>query len=299
MGHEPIMAALERGAQVVLAGRASDTSLVASVALMHGLPAGPAWHAAKTVECGDQCTTNPHNAGVMVQIDQDGFTVSPLDPDSACTPTSVAAHMLYENANPFRLREPSGILDTTGASYRSIDARTVRVEGSRFETVDPTIKLEGSGVAGYETISFVGIVDPRVLADLRTWIDALARMIERRTRDLIGLEPGDYEISFRCYGYDAILGPIMPSGGPPQEVGVLMRVRAPDQPTATAVARAANPVLLHLPLPGMTHMPSFAFATSPAEIERGASYQFLLNHVVQVRDPTELFRTEFEDVTHV
>jgi hypothetical protein len=299
MGHEPIMAALERGADVVLAGRASDTSLVASVALMHGLPPGPAWHAAKTVECGDQCTTNPHNAGVMVRIDATGFTVSPLDPDSACTPTSVAAHMLYENANPFRLREPSGVLDTSHATYRSIDGRAVRVEGSLFETAAPTIKLEGSGIAGYETLSFVGIVEPLVLTHLSTWIDGAAEMIEQRVRDLLGLAPEDYDISFRCYGHDAILGPLMPGGTAPREVGVMMRVRAPDQVTATAVARTANPVLLHLPLPGMAHMPSFAFATSPAEIERGPSYQFLLNHVVEVRHPAELFRIEFEEVTDV
>ncbi len=108
MGHDPIVAALEAGAEVVLAGRATDTSMVAAVALMHGMPAGPTWHAAKTVECGGQCTTNPAAGGVFVRIDNQGFTVTPLAPDAACTPTSVAAHMLYENADPFRLLEPTG-----------------------------------------------------------------------------------------------------------------------------------------------------------------------------------------------
>jgi hypothetical protein len=49
MGHEPIVGALQAGADVVLAGRASDTSLVAGFALMNDLPSGVAWHAAKTV----------------------------------------------------------------------------------------------------------------------------------------------------------------------------------------------------------------------------------------------------------
>jgi hypothetical protein len=297
MGHEPFVAALEQGADVVLAGRASDTSLVASVALTYGLPRGPAWHAAKTVECGDMCAITPRNGGVRVDIDPDGFTVAPLAAETACTPTSVAAHMLYENANPFMLREPSGVLNTTQATYRAVDARTVRVEGSRFDTAErPTIKLEGSGIAGYEAMSFVGIVDPRVLAQLDAWTSALRERVEARVQDLLGLEPQQYDFALRCYGRDAILGSLMNNGNLPLEVGVLMRVRAPNQETATAIVKTANPLLLHLPTPNMEHLPSYAFATSPAEIERGPSYEFLLSHVIEVDDATELFRTRITEV---
>lgn len=52
MGHEPIVAALTKGADIVLAGRATDTAVAAAVPLMRGMPAGPTWHAAKIVECG-------------------------------------------------------------------------------------------------------------------------------------------------------------------------------------------------------------------------------------------------------
>ena len=34
--------------------------------------------------------------------------------------------------------------------------------------------------------------------------------------------------------------------------------------------------------------------SSPAEIERGAMYEFVLNHSVEVDRPDELFRTETE-----
>ncbi len=299
MGHEPIVAALNRGADVVLAGRASDTSLVAAVALMNGLAAGPAWHAAKTVECGDQCSTHPRGGGVFVTIDDHGFSVEPLDPTTSCTPTSVAAHMLYENANPFRLREPSGTLDTSDATYVALDDRIVRVEGSRFEdTAQTTIKLEGSGIAGYETTSFVGIVDPEILPRMDEWIESLQARLHARVHDLIGLRSEDYAVQLRCYGRDAVLGSLTRHGHVPLEVGVLMKVRARDQATATAIAKTANPLLLHLPLEGMAHLPSYAFATSPAEAERGAAYEFLLNHVVHVDRPTELFRTTISEVEH-
>jgi hypothetical protein len=47
---------------------------------------------------------------------------------------------------------------------------------------------------------------------------------------------------------------------------------------------------------GMTMMPSYAFVTSPAEIERGPAYEFVLNHVVSVETGEDLFRTAFSEV---
>ena len=299
MGHDPIVAALEAGAEVVLAGRATDTSMVAAVALMHGLPGGPAWHAAKTVECGGQCTTNPTAGGVHVRIDGTGFTVTPLSPEAACTPMSVAAHMLYENADPFRLLEPTGTLDTSAATYTAIDERTVRVEGSRFElSPHPTAKLEGARLAGYETISMVGIRDPHILARLDTWLRYLRSVLEERVRATLDLDPQHYDLALQCYGDNAVLGPLENAAGPAREIGLLFKVRAPSQETATAIARTANPLLLHLPLPGMDHLPSFAFATSPAEIERGPSYEFVLNHVLDLDQGTSPFRLDLSEVAH-
>jgi hypothetical protein len=298
MGHEPIQQALEAGSQVILAGRATDTASVAALALPRELPPGATWHAAKTVECGALITTKPTSGGVLVEIDTHGFTVQPLDPLAACTPTMVAAHMLYENSDPFLLHEPPGTLDTTQATYKQIDPRTVRVEGSRFITASQhTIKLEGSALVGYETISFAGIRDPHVLARIEEWTTTLLTQLTERVTALLSLEPSQYSVGIRRYGYDAILGPLEPSTQPPREVGVLLKVRADDQDTATAIAKIANPLLLHLPLGDMTHLPSFAFTSSPAELERGPVFEFQLNHVINVSTPNELFRTEIREVT--
>ncbi len=294
MGHEPIEAALRAGADVVLAGRATDTAVAAAFPLMKGFPAGPVWHAAKIVECGGQCTTNPRSGGVLATIDHGGFTIEPLDPAAACTPTSVAAHMLYETADPFRMREPAGTLDVSAAEYRALDDRIVRVEGSVFAPAEQhTIKLEGARRSGYETMSFTGIRDPHILANIEEWAALLAKVLTDRVRQTLGLGDGDYEFDVRLYGHNAILGDLDPASGPPREVGVMLLVRAADQATATAVAKVANPLMLHLPTPDMAYLPSLAFATSPAETERGAVYEFVLNHVVDVDDPTAMFRTEF------
>nr|WP_133901247.1 acyclic terpene utilization AtuA family protein [Actinophytocola oryzae] len=293
MGHEPIEAALRAGADVVLAGRATDTAVAAAFPLMKGLPAGPVWHAAKIVECGGQCTTNPRSGGVLATVDRTGFTIEPLDPAVSCTPTSVAAHMLYETADPFRMREPAGTLDVTHAVYEAVDDRVVRVEGSVFEPAEQhTIKLEGARISGYETMSFTGIRDPHILANIEEWAALLAKLLTDRVHQTLGLGDGDYDFDVRLYGHNAILGALDPATGPAREVGVMLLVRAADQATATAVAKIANPLMLHLPTPDMPYLPSLAFATSPAETERGAVYEFVLNHVVDTADPSAMFRTE-------
>jgi hypothetical protein len=298
MGHEPIVEALRAGAQVVLAGRATDTAVSAAYPLMKGMPAGPTWHAAKIVECGGQATTDPRAGGVHAVVDADGFTIEPLDPGAACTPMVVAAHMLYETVDPFRMREPAGTLDVEHATYVALDERTVRVEGSRFHPADQhTVKLEGARVTGYETLSFTAVRDPLILADIDAWADLMRTVIRERVGQTLRLADHEYAFDLRLYGHNGVLDDLEPDSGPPREVGVMLLVNAPDQATATAVAKLANPLMLHLPTPAMGYLPSLAFATSPAEVERGAAYEFVLNHVVDTLTPTGMFRTEIGEAT--
>lgn len=296
MGAEPIIAALDAGADVVIGGRATDTAVIAAVPLRQGRPAGPAWHAAKTAECGGQCTTNPRGGGVLVTIDDVGFTVDPLELGTACTPTSVAAHMIYENADPNLMREPSGTLDVTAAVYTALDERRVRVTGSRFTPQPPTVKLEGAGLVGHQSIAIAGIKDPEVLASIDVWAKGLRDFVAAKVESVLGQGEDEVDVQVRCYGWNAVLGDLDTDPTAPREVGAVLIATAADQATATKVVKLANPYLLHMPLPGMDHLPSFAFLSSPAEIPRGPLYEFLLQHVVAVEDPCELFRTEIGEV---
>ncbi|MCS7483135.1 DUF1446 domain-containing protein [Umezawaea endophytica] len=299
MGHEPIVEALQGGAQVVLAGRATDTAVAAAYPLMKGMPAGPTWHAAKIVECGGLCTTNPREGGVLATIDATGFSIEPLSPDAACTPISVAAHMLYETVNPFEMREPDGTLDVRDAVYTAVDDRVVRVEGSRFHVADQyTIKLEGARISGFETVSFSAVRDPIILGQIDAWAGFLRETIIGRVRQTLELEPSEYAFDIRLYGHNAVLDELEPESAPPREVGVMLLVNAGDQATATAVAKVANPLMLHLPAHDMDYLPSLAFPYSPAEIERGPAYEFVLNHAVDTT-PTKLFRTKMGEASYV
>jgi hypothetical protein len=293
MGHEPIADALAGGAEVVLAGRATDTALMAALPLLRGLPPGPVWHAAKIAECGGLCTTSPRTGGVLVTLDTGGFTIEPLDPKAACTPHTVAAHMMYENADPFRMREPAGTLDTSAATYTALDDRSVRVEGSQFEyAAQYTIKLEGAALAGYQTIIISGMRNPAVLARIDEWCDMVLEYLHHAIPKTLSLEPGQYDLQLLRYGHDAVLGAAEPRrSDPPREVGLVFVATAPDQHSATQLAKLANPVLLHAPLGGEEAMPSYAFLGSPAEIERGPIHEFVLQHAVDVDTPHELTRT--------
>ncbi len=297
MGHEPIAEALTAGADVVLAGRATDTALSAALPLLHGLPPGPVWHAAKIAECGGLCTTDPRGGGVLISLDATGFTVEPLSLTASCTPTSVAAHMMYENADPFRMREPAGTLDTSAATYTALDDRRVRVEGAQFEAAaQHTIKLEGSAPVGYQTIIISGIRDPTLLARLDEWCDRVLTHLRHHIPATFGLTPDDYDIQIRRYGHDAILGAAEPDADrPPREVGIVFIATAADQSTATQLAKFANPRLLHAPLADEQALPSYAFLGSPAEIERGQMHEFVLQHAVDVTTPDELFTTVYSD----
>ena len=158
------------------------------------------------------------------------------------------------------------------------------------------MKLEGSGLIGYQSLAIAGIRDPEVLAEIDLWAKGLQALVASKARNLMGLTEEDCRIEIRCYGWNAVLGDRDPDPTPPREVGAMLLVTANDQATATKVVKLANPYLLHMPLPHQEHLPSFAFMASPAEIERGPLYEFLLNHVVHLDSPRDLSRTVMTEV---
>ncbi|WP_346764235.1 acyclic terpene utilization AtuA family protein [Caulobacter sp. SLTY] len=298
LGPEPYIAALRAGADIVLGGRTTDTAVLSAYALMKGAPVAPSWHAAKVAECGVQCTVNPSTgSGVMITIVPDGFEVEPLQANNRCDPHSVSAHMLYENANPFQLTEPGGVLDVTNAHYAQLDDRVVKVTGSVWIDKPYTMKLEGAGTGRYQTVMLVGIQDPEVLAQIDVFHDRLLDALYARVRSSIGETAGDFHISLRLYGWNAMSGTKPPEGTPPpREVGMLFVATAHSQEMATQIAKACNPYFFHFPINFSGELPSYGFAFSPSEIERGPVYEFKLNHVVETDDAFELVRTEWVDL---
>ena len=296
-GAEQIQTALNTGADIIIAGRTTDTAIIAALPLQNGNHAGAAWHGAKIGECGALCATNPQSGVILVDFDDTGFTVTPMADGAKATPHTVSAHMLYENSDPFILFEPGGHLDVTRATYTAIDDTSVRVTGSQWEPSDTyTVKLEGARIAGFQTILMVLLRDAHYVANAQIWCDDIIAKHATKVADRLGLDPATWHAELRIIGRNANLGTLEQRTSDASELGVLAILTAPDQATANTLGKMMNPYLLHHPLTQEEEQPTFAFPFSPAEIDRGAVYEFVLHHVMALADPMDAFRLVVTDV---
>lgn len=302
MGHEPIAAAIDGGAQVVLAGRATDTSLFAAVPLMMGAGAGPAWHAAKTLECGTASTVQRKRPdSIFAWVREDHFDVEPMDPEARCSPQSVASHTLYENEDPFLITEPDGIIDSTASRYEALSDRAVRVYGSAFrKSARVTIKLEGAELDGYQSVIIAGVREPFIIRQLDAWLAAMQDKFAVRVQELFdgALGPEDYRIRVRVYGRDGVMGKLETRAGEVgHEICLLFTITTARQETSQAIAKSFSHFALHFPIPEWRGLISgLAFPLTPPELEKGPVYRFNLNHIVVPEDPLEMFRSEILEV---
>lgn len=296
-GAEQIQAALATGADIVIAGRTTDTAIIAALPLARGDNPGAAWHGAKIGECGALCSTNPTSGVIQVDFDETGFTVEPLATGARCTPHSVSAHMLYENSDPFVLYEPGGHLDVTRSRYQALDDRRVRVTGSEWVPGRYTVKLEGARTAGFQTTLIAILRDAHYVANAQAWADKLHGFLTTLVHKRMGLAAETYDLDFRLMGQNGTLGTMENRQGTPVEIAVLLIITAADGDTAAEIGKLANPHLLHYPLTEDEELPTFAFPYSPAQSDRGALYEFALNHVMALDDPMSAFVLDVTEVT--
>ncbi len=300
-GAEQIGAAISTGADIIIAGRTTDTALISALPILKGEHAGSAWHGAKITECGALCSTRPGAGVIGAEFDKNSCTIVPFAADARCTPETVSAHMLYENANPFVLHEPGGHLETHDAKIEAIDDRRVRVSGSRWvKSPRYTVKLEGACWIGYRSTTLVILRDERYVRNVREWLHRVEQRLAIDVANSLGRQPGPgekgYTVEFRLIGMDAALGELETRRQTPVEVGVLGIIVADDPPIAMEIARILNPLLLHLPLSDDEATPTFAFPYSPPECDNGAVFEFALNHVMRLKNPMDAFRLRVRTV---
>jgi len=288
MGAEPIQAALD-GAQVVLAGRSSDAAIYSALPLTLGYGPAVCWHAGKILECGAAAAYPRHGSDCLLGvIEEDAFTVEPPNPDKVCTVASVAAHSLYERANPYELHLPHGHIDLKSTRFEASGDRAVRVSGTRFvPAATPTLKLEGVARVGFRTLAIAGVREPQLIANL----DAYLANVRTRVADTY---PDGYRLMFHVYGRDGVMGPLEPvRGSRPHEIGLIIEVIADDAETSAAVLALARSVALHVTYPGRQAIAgNLAFPFSPSDLRAGEAYEFTIHHLVAVEDPGALFRVE-------
>lgn len=298
MGTEPIVEALRR-AQLVVCGRASDPAVMAAPALARGFPIAPAMHLGKILECGAAAAYPRHGTdGLLGTLFHDGFLVEPSSPDQVCTVESVAAHTLYERADPFQSRWPGGVLDLSKSNFHQYDERTVKITGSQYHANDSyLVKLEGAAHYGYRTIAIAGARDPILCENFDVYEQNLR---ERLSQVVAPLEEYvDYQLCLHVYGRDGTMGHSEPRDRVEgHEVGVVLEVVGRTEAISRQVLATSRSVALHSTYPGRKAIAgNLAFPISPSDIGVGDAYEFNVYHLVELDQPDEIFPIFYEQET--
>ena len=297
MGAEPIAKVLRERPEIdiIVTGRAYDPAPYAALCMLHDIDPGVYWHMGKIVECGAVCA-EPKGRVILATVRRDSFDLEPMNPEERCTPASVASHTLYEKSRPDLLAGPGGLLDLRESNYEALDARRVRVRGSKFHASDRySIKLEGASVVGYRTIFIGGIRDPILIGQLDSFLDG----VRTRTGALFPeLAADEATMVFHVYGRDGVMGAQEPMRYVvPHEVGLLGEITAATQDLANAICSAARITVLHMPYPGqLATAGNFAIPLNPPENPIGPVCKFSVYHLMELDSPEELFATRHVEV---
>lgn len=292
IGCAPFERALALEPDVIIAGRACDTAVFASLPKSLGFNMANVMHMAKIIECTSICCEPGGRDAMLATLDANGFELESMNPLRRATPLSVAAHSLYEQADPISFTEPDGTLKVDAAQYTALDERRTHVTGATWQpAVRTTIKVEGSALVGHRAVLMAGTADPRFIEQLRP----LLATVEQTTR---GLVAGEYEIYPRLYGLDGVaLWTQTPGLTAAREVFILIEIIARSPELAMAAAKTFKQFLLHQGFSGRQCTGgNIAFPFTPPELVGGPAYRFAAYHVMPADDHESLFPVSVEQI---
>lgn len=266
MGSGPIITALDAGADIVLAGRACDVSVVAAGMIRDGIDPGIAHHVGHVMECGG-IALDPSSAldCIIAEVEDGNATFISPATERRATIKSVAAHSLYEEDHVALQFYPEGALTLEPTIYHQRSAETAGFRGSTFVRQPLSLKIEGSADMGERVCSFIPCDAVIPLAD-----------------------------DFFVYGRNGVAP--WPVGPGEREVGVLLRVAGPDEAQVETILTIIKLGMLHYGYPNrITTSGNVAFPFSPTSFIRATEAgTFESVSVMGTREP--LFISQFDDI---
>ena len=297
MGVAPYIEALDRGADVIIAGRSCDDAIFACFGIRQGFPKGLSYHMGKVLECASLVgSPSMSKESVIGRLTEEFVEIEPMHPEQRCTPESVAGHALYERSHPYFQDAPGGTLDTRAAVYEQISDRSTRFTGSEFVQDERyRIKLEGAAFVGYRSLAIGALRDPLAIERL----DEITDRVRKEVRDRVGQlnEGADYVLLFHAYGKNAVMGDREHHTGRLHEIGLVVETIGESQAIADEVTRLAFYRLL---FPTFTGQKATAggLAMIADEILQGTpKYRWTVDHLLDVAEPLELFPISVETVS--
>jgi hypothetical protein len=264
IGAFPLAQALAAGADVVIAGRSTDTALALAPMIQRFGWTPEQWNlmaagtiAGHIVECGAQCTggncqVDWKNIPDMANI---GYPIIEAEPDGTFVITKhagtggrvhsdvVKEQLLYELGDPANYITPDCVADFTSIHLEDVGRDRVRVSGIRGGPRTDSLKVSISYSDGWKAIGSL----------VYSWPDAVdkaqaADRIVRARLSQLGLK-FDHTYS-ELLGYNACHGPVAPICAEPAEVQLRIGVRGQDKRAVDRFTRELIPLVLSGPPTG-------------------------------------------------
>ena len=264
LGAAPVVEALQRGAQVVITGRVTDTGLTLGP-LMHAFGwADDAWDqiaagtvAGHIIECGAQCSGGnclydwkriPDMANVgypIVEARADGSFDIVKHPRTGgrIDIASVTEQLVYEMGDPRAYITPDGVADFTTIALKQAGKDRVRVAGIKGKPATDKLKVSVAYFYGYKAVGTLVYAWPDALEKAKA-----ADRILRQRLDNLGLQFEAIHTEF--VGADATHGPMalrdVDVAAIP-EVQLRVGVRAREEAPVDRFTREIAPLILNGP----------------------------------------------------
>jgi len=261
IGAFPVAEALATGAQVIIAGRCTDTALALAPMLYefgwkqddwNHLAAGTV--AGHIIECGAQATGGNCQADwqSIPDLANIGYPIVEAEPDGTFVVTkhegtggrvnidSVKEQLLYELGDPKNYITPDCVADFSTIQVAADGPNRVKVSGIEGRERTPFIKLSISHSAGWKSTGTLVYSYPDALSKAK----AANRIIRQRLSDL-GLHFD--EIHTEYFGVNACHGISAPPVADPAEVMLRIGVRGDSRTAVDRFTREIVPLVLNGP----------------------------------------------------
>lgn len=265
IGAFPLAEALDTDADVVIAGRSTDTALTLAPMVHRFRWKADDWDrlaagtiAGHIIECGAQCSGGNCQADweKIPDLADIGYPIVEAEPDGSFTVTkhagtggrvhsdTVKEQLLYELGDPKRYITPDCIADFTTVQLADTGPDRVRVTGIRGGPRPPTLKLSISYANGWKAIGTL----------VYSWPQAVekARAADRVVRERLAAAGLVFEeIYTELFGLNACHGSAAPPNPDPPEIQLRIGVRGQDRKAVDRFTRELIPLVLNGP-PGAT-----------------------------------------------